>query len=176
MAWSAIRVSGMKDANKPMGRPSGYKKEYAKQAAQLCALGATDDEMAEFFGVHRATLYRWKLDHKDFCDAIKSAKDVADERVERSLYQKATGYEITEQQAIKVKVGGEEKVEVVDIHKHIPADTTAAIFWLKNRRKEDWRDKTESEINVFHHYDDMSEEELDRELEQVLAEGIVTAH
>jgi hypothetical protein len=158
------------------GRPTDYRDEFADQARKLCELGATDDELADFFETHRSTIYRWKHDHSEFCDAIKTGKVAADERVERSLYQKATGYEITEQQAIKVKVGGEEKVEVVDIHKHIPADTTAAIFWLKNRRKEDWRDKTESEINVFHHYDDMSEEELDRELEQVLAEGIVTAH
>jgi len=139
------------------GRPTDYKPEYAEQAAKLCALGATDDEMADFFNVHRSTIYRWKLDHEDFCDSIKSAKEVADERVERSLYQKATGYNYTEEQAIKIKVGQhEEEVEVVEVEKHSPADTTAAIFWLKNRRKEDWRDKQEitgadgGAINLVH--------------------------
>ena len=129
---------------KVVGRPTGYKPENAGQVERLCALGATDDEIASFFGIHRATVYRWKLDYPEFCDAIKSGKVHADERVERSLYQKATGYSYTEQEAIKVKVGQyEEKVEVVEVVKHAPTDTTAAIFWLKNRRSDAWRDKSE---------------------------------
>ena len=128
------------------GRPTEFKPEFVEQSAKLCALGATDDEIADFFEVHRSTIYRWKLEHPDFCDAIKTAKDVADERVERSLYQKATGYNVTEEQAVKIKVEQyKEAVEVVQVEKHIPADTTAAIFWLKNRRKHEWRDKHEYE-------------------------------
>lgn len=124
------------------GRPSEFDPAFIEQAAKLCALGATDDEMADFFGIHRSTLYRWKLDHPEFCDAIKSAKDIADERVERSLYQKATGYNYTEEQAVKIKKAQyEEEVEIVEVERHAPADTTAAIFWLKNRRKDNWRDK-----------------------------------
>ncbi len=131
------------------GRPTEYLEEYAAQAEKLCFLGATDDELADFFGVHRATIYRWKHDHEEFCDAIKSGKDKADERVERSLYQKATGYNYTEEQAIKIKVEQfKEEVEVVEVTRHSPADTTAAIFWLKNRRKNEWRDKHEHEITA----------------------------
>jgi hypothetical protein len=130
----------------PAGRPSDFNESMVEQAAKLCSLGATDDEMADFFGVHRSTLYRWKLEHPEFCDAIKSAKEIADERVERSLYQKATGYSVKEEQAIKVKVEQhKEAVEVVEVEKHIPADTTAVIFWLKNRRSQQWRDKHEIE-------------------------------
>ena len=137
------------DAAEPkVGRPTAYREEFAEQAAKLCALGATDDELADFFEVHRATIYRWKLDHPDFCDAIKSAKAAADERVERSLYQKATGYEVTEEQAVKVKVDQyKEEVEVVEVRKHIQAETTAAIFWLKNRRPAEWRDVKAQEIS-----------------------------
>lgn len=128
------------------GRPTDFDPEMIAQAEKLCALGATDDEMADFFGVHRSTLYRWKLDHPDFCDAIKTAKEAADERVERSLYQKATGYTVTEQQAVKIKTGKDsEAVETVEVERHVPADTTAAIFWLKNRRKDQWKDKHEHE-------------------------------
>lgn len=124
------------------GRPTAFQPAFVEQARKLCDLGATDDELADFFGVHRATIYRWKHEHADFCDAVKTGKEVADERVERSLYQKATGYNVTEQQAVKLKVDQhKEEVEVVQVEKHIPADTTAAIFWLKNRRKDDWRDK-----------------------------------
>lgn len=130
----------------PAGRPTDYDESLAVQAAKLCQLGATDDELADFFGVHRATIYRWKHEHQKFCDAVKSGKDVADERVERSLYQKATGYEVTEEQAVKLKVDQyKEEVEVVEVRKHIPSDTTAAIFWLKNRRRTEWRDKVETE-------------------------------
>jgi len=94
-----------------IGRPTSYRDEYAKQAEELCQLGATDDELADFFEVHRATIYRWKLDYPDFCDALKTGKNLADERVERSLYQKATGYDVTEEQAVKHKV--EQHVEEV---------------------------------------------------------------
>lgn len=127
-----------------VGRPTEYKPEFVEQAEKLCMLGATDDEMADFFGVHRSTIYRWKIEYPEFCDAIKTAKEIADERVERSLYQKATGYNYKEEQAFKIKVEQyKEEVEVVDVERHQPADTTAAIFWLKNRRKNEWRDKQE---------------------------------
>jgi hypothetical protein len=142
------------DATAPVGRPTAYDDSYAEQALKLCNLGATDDELADFFKVHRATIYRWKHEHQEFCDAVKVGKEVADERVERSLYQKATGYEITEEQAVKLKVEQyKEEVEVVEVRKHIPADTTAQIFWLKNRRGGEWRDKSE-----VHNRHDLTEE------------------
>lgn len=139
------------------GRPTEFDDLYVEQAEKLCALGATDEEMADFFGVSVRTLYRWKLDYPEFCQAIKAAKDIADERVERSLYQKATGYNYTEQQAIKIKVEQhKEEVEVVDVERHAPAETPAAIFWLKNRRKDQWRDKQEVEL-TFNHEDALAQ-------------------
>lgn len=135
------------DAKNLGGRPTEYEPEYAEQATKLCLLGATDDELADFFKVHRATIYRWKHTHPEFCAAIVAGKEVADERVERALYQKATGYNVTEEMAIKVKLEQfREGVEVVEVEKHIPSDTTAAIFWLKNRRSQQWRDKQEHGI------------------------------
>lgn len=129
----------------PVGRPEGsdaFREEYAMQAEKLCMLGATDAELADFFGVSVRTIHRWKHTHEDFCHSISVGKDFADRRVERSLYQKATGYDFVEEQAIKVKKAQhEEEVEVVEVTKHAPADTAAAVFWLKNRRKDEWRDK-----------------------------------
>lgn len=126
----------------PAGRPSDYRPEYVEQAAKLCDLGATDDEIADFFNVSRTTIYRWKLEKPEFCNAIKVSKENADTRVERSLYQKATGYNFVEQQAFKIKVDAHsEEVEIVEVERHQPSETTAAIFWLKNRKKEVWRDK-----------------------------------
>lgn len=128
------------------GRPTKYEPEYAERARAMCVVGATDDEIADYFEVNRSTIYRWKLDHPEFCSALKAGKSVADDRVERSLYQKATGYNYEDQQAIKVKVSQyEDAVEVVNVTRHAPAETTAAIFWLKNRRPDLWRDKTETE-------------------------------
>ncbi|MBL7390681.1 helix-turn-helix domain-containing protein [Escherichia coli] len=149
------------------GKPSQYKPEYAAQAEKLCLLGATDDEMAEFFGVHRSTIYRWKLEHEEFCNSIKAAKDIADERVVRSLYQKATGYNYVEQQAFKVKVDRDkEELEIADVERHAPADTTAAIFWLKNRQKDQWRDKQEIEHSGS--ITEMSDEELNERLARLV--------
>jgi hypothetical protein len=76
-----------------MGRPTKFKPEFVAQAEKLCQLGATDQDIADFFEVDLRTIYRWKASHEDFCHALRSGKEVADERVERSLYQKAVGYE-----------------------------------------------------------------------------------
>jgi len=128
------------------GRPSQYKPEYAAIAEKMCELGATDSEIAEAFGVSTRTIHSWKLEFEEFSSSLKAGKTLADERVVRSLYQKATGYDYVEEQAIKVKKAQyEEEVEVVEVRRHQPADTTAGVFWLKNRRKEDWRDKQEVE-------------------------------
>lgn len=125
------------------GRPSSYKREFAKQAEKLCALGATDNEIAAFFEVHPATLYRWKHQHEEFCESLRTAKETADERVERSLYQRAIGYE-QEEVKIFMPSGATEPVYAKFTAKYGP-DVTACIFWLKNRRSDRWRDKQEGE-------------------------------
>lgn len=127
----------------PAGRPTAYKAEYAKQAEKLTALGATDQEIADFFEVDVRTIYRWKHDHDKFCQALKVGKDVADERVERSLYQKAIGYEQDEVK-IFMPAGAADPV-YAPFRAKIAPDTTAAIFWLKNRRTATWREKVETE-------------------------------
>lgn len=126
-----------------LGRPTVYRKEFAKQAEKLAALGATDQEIADFFEINVSTVYRWKHDHPDFCEALKVGKEVADNRVERSLYQKAIGYE---QDEVKIFMPANAHAPVyAPFRAKIPPDTTAAIFWLKNRRAKEWRDKQEIE-------------------------------
>lgn len=132
----------MDEEPKKVGRPSSYKPEYATQAAKLCKLGATDADLADFFGVATSTIWRWSGQYAEFCNALKTAKDLADERVERSLYQKAVGYEYD---AVKIFQYEGSPVEVPYREKVAP-DTTAAIFWLKNRRKAEWRDRIEQEV------------------------------
>lgn len=125
------------------GRPSAYCKEFAAQAQKLAALGATDIEVADFFEVDVRTVYRWKHDHPEFCQALNVGKDKADERVINSLFQKAVGYE---QDAVKIFMPASATEPVYAPYREkIAPDTTAAIFWLKNRRPAEWRDKQEVE-------------------------------
>ncbi len=134
-------------SKKVPGRPSQYNaKTYPKHAEKLCALGATDPELAEFFDVSPSTIDKWKARYPAFLQALKTGKANSDERVERSLYQRAMGYSHPEDK-IFFPAGAAEPVVVPTI-KHYPPDTTAAIFWLKNRRPEVWRDKVETQVNA----------------------------
>jgi hypothetical protein len=136
------------------GRPSDFKPEYIEQAEQLCKLGATDQEIADFFKVSARTLYRWKGENEQFCQALKTGKSVADERVERSLFSRAIGYEHEE---VDIRVIANAIVKT-PIRKYYPPDTTAAIFWLKNRRGQDWRDV--KEVKMMRGLKEMTNEEL----------------
>jgi len=125
----------------PGGRPSKYEPEYAEQARKLAALGATDREIADFFGVHEATLYRWQQQYPELCEALKVGKEPADERVVRSLYRRAVGYSYDSEKIMQFQ-GAEVRIPYVE---HVPPDTTAMIFWLKNRRPDLWRDRVINE-------------------------------
>lgn len=125
-----------------MARPTKFKPEFIGQARKLCKLGATDRELADFFGVTEKTLNNWKLESDEFLQSLKSGKDEADDRVERSLFARAIGYEHDDTD-IRVVDG---RIVETPIVKHYPPDTTAAIFWLKNRRKDEWRDKVTQEL------------------------------
>lgn len=133
------------------GRPSKFKPEFIEQAKALCWHGATDAEMAEFFKIAISTLNLWKVQYPEFLEALKANKAAADDRVERSLYQRALGY-TCEEVDIRVIEG---QIVKTDLLKHYPPDVTACIFWLKNRRKADWRDtpdanaETNSDIDGF---------------------------
>jgi hypothetical protein len=167
---AADRAEGKRPKNKP-GRPSGYQASFAKQAEKLCSLGATDIEIADFFEIDVRTLYRWKHDHPELCQALNVGKVTADERVTHSLYQRAIGYE---QEAVKIfmPAGAKEPVYAPYREKVAP-DTTAAIFWLKNRRPDLWRDKHEHE----HTGKDgeqlvVSDRDLAKAVAEILADGI----
>ena len=126
------------------GRPTNYKKEYDEQAYKLCLLGATDKEMADFFNVKEQTINNWKKDHPVFFESIKRGKIIADANVAERLYTRAIGYE---QETDKIFQFQGEPVIVPTIE-HIPPDTGAAIFWLKNRKKDQWRDKQDMDLNI----------------------------
>lgn len=123
------------------GRPSKYKPEYAEQAKKLCMLGHTDKELALFFEVSEQTLNAWKHAHPEFLESLKGGKDLVDAEVAAKLFHRATGYEHPEDDIRAIN--GE--IVITPTIKHYPPDTTAAIFWLKNRQPKLWRDKVEVE-------------------------------
>ena len=123
-----------------MGRPSKFKPEYVDQAKRLASvLGATDVEIAQFFGVSDRAIYRWKLEHPAFAKALAVGKVPANNRVARSLYQRAVGYS-HEAEEIFCKDGVVTRVKTV---KHYPPDTAACIFYLCNRDKDNWKQKNQ---------------------------------
>lgn len=130
-------------SNVKTGRPSKYRPEFAEQAKKLCALGATDPQLADFFQVALSTVSLWKVQHKEFSDALSIPKAEADAKVEQSLYRRAMGYEHDE---VDIRVIDGQIVET-PIRKYYPPDTTAMIFWLKNRQPDAWRDKTQQELS-----------------------------
>jgi hypothetical protein len=140
----------------PAGRPSSFLPEYAEQAEKLCKLGATDKELANFFEVSEQTLNTWKTKYPEFLASLKAGKEHADATVAERLFQRATGYSHPEVHICTIQ----NEVVMTPITKHYPPDTTAAIFWLKNRRPDNWRDKTEREVTVKVRTEEMSDDEL----------------
>lgn len=96
------------------GRPPKYDEARLEEVTNYCLLGATDEELAVFLDISVATLYRYKAKYPAFCEAIKAGKEKADAQVVASLHGQA-----------------------------LDGNTTAAIFWLKNRRSQHWRDKVD---------------------------------
>lgn len=108
--------------------------------------GLTDVQIAKNMGISRDTLYEWKKKYPDISDTLKKGKEIADYEVENALYKRATGYEYKErvQDIIKNNATGEiEKSRIRIIERHVPPDTTAQIYWLKNRQPAKWGDRKE---------------------------------
>jgi hypothetical protein len=129
-----------------MARPSSYKPSFNKTAEKLCMLGLTDVQIANVFEVSEVTLNSWKKKFPLFLKSLKRGKAIADGQVVESLFKRATGYSHPDSQIFynsKTK-----EVIVEKTVKHYAPDTTAAIFWLKNRQPEKWRDKHEVDTNI----------------------------
>lgn len=116
--------------------------------------GLIDEEIANNIGIRRETLYAWKKKYPNISNALKRGKEVIDRQVENALLKRALGYtydEVTKQlMEQKNKETGKLElcmVETKRVTKEVQPDTTAQIFWLKNRKPSEWRDKHEQEIS-----------------------------
>ena len=107
--------------------------------------GLTDEQIAVRIGITTSTLYDWKNKYSEFSEALKRGKEVVDIEVENALLKRALGYDYTEERVERSQDGGKKSIKTVQTVKHIPPDTTAQIFWLKNRRPDRWRDKQQIE-------------------------------
>lgn len=139
------------------GRPTKYVATNARQALKLCQMGATLADLADFFSVTVKTIQTWAHTYPEFEEAIRVGKDPADERVVMSLYMRAVGYDRVVTQDVLDKDGN-----IVTLKKtnHYPPDTTAMTYWLKNRRRTEWRDKHEIEFGMVGEFERMSDAEL----------------
>lgn len=132
-----------------MPKPSTYKQEVHDNLAWALALdGRTDEEIAKDMGISTRTLHKWKKKYPSFEDSLKRAKNQADAEVVKTLYRRALGYSFKEKKVVvENDVDGNPKpIKIETIERDVPPDTTAIIFWLKNRHPEAWRDK--KDVNV----------------------------
>jgi hypothetical protein len=142
---SALKSKKIKTEKKDKhagGRPSKFEDKMIEQAYHLALLGATEARMATIFGVSDVTLDNWKLTKPEFLGALKRGKDEADALVSKALYNRALGFTHKEEK-IFCSDGQVIRAETI---KQYPPDTVACIFWLKNRQKEQWRDKVEHTV------------------------------
>lgn len=106
--------------------------------------GLIDEQIAKNIGIRAGTLYEWKNRFPEFSEALKRGKEVVDREVENALLKRALGYEYTEttREAVQDPSSGEVRMQVTKkVTKQVAPDTTAQIFWLKNRKPDKWRDK-----------------------------------
>lgn len=107
--------------------------------------GLTDEQIAHNIGISVATLYVWKNKHLEISEALKKGKEVVDIQVENALLKRALGYSY--QETTHELIGGELQVTKV-VEKEVVPDTTAQIFWLKNRKPAEWRDKKDVSLEM----------------------------
>ena len=133
----------------PAGRPKTTPQERIKKDLSLddisilYSFGLTDEQVADFLNISHRTLMRWKA-NPEFLSYLKKGKEVADARVERSLYERATGYTFDSEKVFQY----EGRIFRTETKEHIAPDPTSMIFWLKNRMRDKWRDVNRNEIEV----------------------------
>lgn len=139
--------------------------------------GLTDEQIASNMGITRKTLAEWKTKYSNICDTLKRGKAVVDIQVENALLKRALGYsydEVTRERVLDYdpstgQVVGSHMEITKTVKKEVQGDTTAQIFWLKNRRPEQWRDKrdvsVEGEISTNNPFKGLSTDELRKLIE-----------
>lgn len=129
------------------GRKGAYDADVPKRVFELAKLGLTERKIAMAIGVSHATIDNWKNKHPELLDALLAGKDQFDHGVQKSLIQRAQGYTYWEKKIETIKIKGKSFPKVTRTKKHVLPDTTAIIFWLKNRHYTEWADVNKQEIH-----------------------------
>jgi hypothetical protein len=119
------------------GRPREYHPTMDEMARKFCLLGCTDEQLGKSFDVGEATVQHWMREHPTFLSSVKSGRAEADANVAASLYHRANGYS---HKAEKIAFNKDGEALRTEYTEHYPPDAASAIFWLKNRRRDLWRD------------------------------------
>ena len=109
--------------------------------------GLTDEQISKNMGIAYSTLRDWKKKYSALQAALKKGKEVVDYEVEAALYKRAIGYEVEEEKTYIQEIEGRTTERKEIIKKHIPGDTTAQIFWLKNRQRDRWQDRPQDYVD-----------------------------
>jgi len=140
------------------GQPTKYRQEMCLKAYELASQGFYDAIIAKELGINADTLYAFKKDHKEFSESIRLGKEVADNKVELTLYEMALGHSHVVKKPMVVGDGlGESHVEIVEYTEKLPPNMHAIVFHLKNRKPKEWRDKQEitqeTTLEIKHTFD-----------------------
>lgn len=151
---------------KKRGRKSTFNALIRDTILRLIEEGKTEQEIADIIGISKTTLTNWKGKHPEFLYAVREARQVADGLVEAALFSRAIGYSHPEQKAFQY----EGVILTHDMQKHYPPDTTAAMFWLRNRQPKRWKEKTEGDVNVNNNVNtgQVTDEQLENRLQELL--------
>ena len=128
--------------------------------------GLTEEQISKNMGIAYSTLREWKKKYPAIEAALKKGKEVVDYEVESALFKRAMGYEYEEEKTYIQEVDGVQTKRKEIIKKQIPPDTTAIIFWLKNRKPIEWRDRRHQilegqvDLNNKNPFDELTAEEL----------------
>ena len=105
--------------------------------------GLSDEQIAANMGITDSTFYEWKKKYSEISEALKEGKDAVDRQVENALLKSALGYKYDE---VTRELRDDELVVTKVVHKEVQPNTTAQIFWLKNRKRAEWRDRVENAL------------------------------
>lgn len=112
--------------------------------------GLTDEQIAKNMGIGRTTFYAWKKKHMNMANALKRGKEVVDIQVENALLKRAMGYsynEVIRELVMNKETKKNELIITKTIKKEVIPDTTAQIFWLKNRMNRKWTNKDKKDAD-----------------------------
>ena len=147
--WERQRVGGDMSVSRKGKYHDWITKEGLLKIEGWARDGLTDKQIAHNIGITEQTLNNWKKRFPSLFEALKKGKEVIDRQVENALLKRALGYEYEEvKQIIEKDDKGKDRKRIEKTVKHVVPDVTAQIFWLKNRKPQEWRDKQQVDLDV----------------------------